>query len=130
LLFLKEIGVFNVFIRTEGNPNMKNSRNVTLLVSILAVGISAALMLRAQETATTVQDGAISTTDWNSASDLEVELKAVESLPVIPADSLPEAGDILVCPARAGHCGRMAAVANFVWHGRMVTWRRRRFSSQ
>jgi hypothetical protein len=96
LLFLKEIGVINVFIRTEGNPNMKNSRNITLFTCILAVGIFAALMLRAQETAMPVQEGAISLTDtnvdWNSMSDLEVELKAIESVPPMPADSLPEAG--------------------------------------
>lgn len=74
---------------------MKNSRNITF-VSIVAVGIAAALILRAQETAMPVQDGAISLTDtnvdWNSMSDLEVELKAIESVPAIPADSLPQAG--------------------------------------
>jgi hypothetical protein len=86
----------NVLFETEGKPNMKTSRNITLFVSILAIGISAALILRAQEMEMPIQGGTISLTDtnvdWNSMSDLEVELKAVESVPPMPADSVPQAG--------------------------------------
>ena len=75
---------------------MKTSRNITLFVSILAVGIFAALILRAQEMAMPIQDGTISLTDtnvdWNSMSDLEVELKAIESVPAIPAANAPQVG--------------------------------------
>ena len=49
-------------------------------------------VLHAQETAIPIQAGAISTVDWNSASDLQVLLQAVEMMPTIPTNSLPHAG--------------------------------------
>jgi len=56
---------------------------------LLGAGIIAALnLLHAQETATPVQTGAATVA---SESDLEVMLQAVESVPPMPADSLPEA---------------------------------------
>jgi len=63
---------------------------------LLGAGIIAAFnLLHAQEAAMPVQGGAVSladtNVDWNAMSDLEVELKAVESVPPMSADSLPEA---------------------------------------
>jgi hypothetical protein len=87
----------NVLFETEGKPNMKISRNIILFISILAVGISAALILRAQEeTATPVQNGTISSAsandDVSGLSDLDVELKAVEMTTPTPAAEVPQDG--------------------------------------
>ncbi|HEY1718998.1 MAG TPA: hypothetical protein VGH42_11995, partial [Verrucomicrobiae bacterium] len=54
---------------------------------LLCVGFIAMLSLLHAQEAAPVSGGADSTVDWSSASDLEVELKAVESLPATPADS-------------------------------------------
>jgi len=51
------------------------------------------IILHAQDA---VQGGAVSLTDtnvdWNAMSDIQVELRAVESVPTMPAESLPTAG--------------------------------------
>ena len=59
---------------------------------VLIVGFI--FILHAQEAATPVQDNSLTpdNVDWSSASDLEVELKAVESLPTIPATAAPQEG--------------------------------------
>jgi len=72
------------------------SIKITIGGLFACAGIIAALnLLHAQEAATPVQGGAVSladtNVDWNAMSDLEVELKAVESVPPMSADSLPEA---------------------------------------
>ena len=70
----------------------------TFLIGIIITGSLAASLhlLHAQETAMPVQAGATSlpaaSVDWNSASDLEVMLQAVEMLPTVSADSVPMSG--------------------------------------
>ena len=71
---------------------MKEIRNLLVGVFVgggLIVGLH---LLHAQETAMPVQGGAISTVDWNTASDLQVMLQAVEMMPEVSADSLPRSG--------------------------------------
>jgi hypothetical protein len=49
-------------------------------------------LLHAQGTATLMQGGTGSTVNWNTASDLEVMLQAIESVPPAPATSAPRFG--------------------------------------
>jgi hypothetical protein len=68
---------------------MKSIRNF-LIGTFFGVGLIVGLhLLHAQTAATPVQGGAASTVDWNSASDLEVMLQAIESVPPAPAASAP-----------------------------------------
>jgi hypothetical protein len=65
---------------------MKSIRKV-LGGLLLIVGFIALFnLLHAQETATPLQSGAVSTVDWNTVSDEQVLLEAVEQTPAIPAD--------------------------------------------
>jgi hypothetical protein len=76
----------------------KSQSKLVLSVLTLTVGILTvcAFVLRAQEMATPVQEGAISLTDtnldWNSMSDLEVELKTIEMTTPTPAANAPDVG--------------------------------------
>jgi hypothetical protein len=71
---------------------MKEIKN--LLVGVfVGIGLIVGLhLLHAQETAMPVQSGTVSTVDWNTASDLQVMLQAVEMMPETSADSLPRSG--------------------------------------
>ncbi|MDE3066003.1 MAG: hypothetical protein KGJ60_00485 [Verrucomicrobiota bacterium] len=67
-----------------------------LVGSLFSIGfILGLLLLHAQETAP-VQDGSFSLTDtnmdWASPSDAQIELMAIEQVPPIPYEELPDAG--------------------------------------
>ena len=68
--------------------------NIALVLGLVSlVGLS---LGRAQEMATPVQSGSTSlakaNVDWNSASDLQVMLQAVEMMPTVSAESVPMSG--------------------------------------
>jgi fibronectin type III domain protein/alpha/beta hydrolase family protein DUF900 len=77
---------------------MKKSQNklmlsvLTLTAGILAVFV---FVLHAQDSATSVQDDTVADTnvDWNSMSDFEVELKALEMTTPMPASELPDSSE-------------------------------------
>ena len=65
-----------------------------LIGMVITFSLAASLLfLHAQEAAMPVQGGAVSTVDWNTASDLQVMLQAVEMTPETSADSLPRSGN-------------------------------------
>ena len=76
----------------------KSQRKLVLSALALTAGIFAifAFVLRAQETATPVQEGTVSSVsvngDVSGLSDLEVELQAIEMTTPTPAAYLPQAG--------------------------------------
>src|ERR1019366_8574990 len=69
------------------NNALQNLVVLLSLASLIGFGLS-----HAQETATPVQADPLSTADWDSASDLQVLLHAVEMLPTVPATTAPRAG--------------------------------------
>jgi len=73
--------------RIGANVTSRNFIIILSLASIIALSLSLA-----QEMAMPVQSGAISTVDWNAASDMQVLLQAVEMLPTVSAESIPPFG--------------------------------------
>jgi hypothetical protein len=71
-------------------------KSLAIAVILSAAGMAGVMLARAQQTATPVQGDATSLTeanvDWSSASDLEVMLQAVESVPPAPASSASRIG--------------------------------------
>ena len=71
-------------------------KSVVIAAVLSAAGMAGMMLAHAQQTATPVQSGATSLTeanvDWSSASDLEVMLLAVESVPPAPASSASRFG--------------------------------------
>jgi hypothetical protein len=73
---------------------MKPIRKILGGLFLLGGFIAALNLLHAQDAATSGQDQSITDTniDWNSMSDLEVELKAIESMPTISASQFEASG--------------------------------------
>ncbi|MGH7977058.1 MAG: hypothetical protein ACREC8_10390, partial [Limisphaerales bacterium] len=73
---------------------MKPIRNLLSGLFILGGLIAALNYLHAQETASTTDTASVTDTniDWSQASDLQVELAALEQTTPIPASQLPDTG--------------------------------------
>src|SRR5665213_3912106 len=77
---------------TIGQTKNLMKKPLAILAGVV-ITLGLIIILHAQDA---VQGGAVSLTDtnvdWNAMSDIQVELRAVESVPTMPAESLPTAG--------------------------------------
>jgi hypothetical protein len=81
----RRFSIASVF-RKKAIGNLMEKRLGILAGMVFVLGLI--FILHAQETAATVQGGAASTADWQTASDLAVMLTAIEQTEPVPADAI------------------------------------------